>query len=226
MPGNPLGIRPAGRYPLAMPAAPKVAPSLSGVVLAGGRSTRMGSDKARLVVAGTPLWRRQMRVLEAIGAQPVSLGLRARQRGPSGKLKVIRDTAAHAGPLGGLHAALESSSTRWLAVLAVDMPHVDPAWFARLLKKCRPGNGAVVAEAAGFQPLAAIYPREAAAIARRRLRDGDLPLQGLVKELLRRRLMVAVRLPARERWRSANWNTPGDMKARPRPAPTGAAGRR
>lgn len=186
----------------------------------------MGSDKARLVIAGTPLWRRQMRVLEAIGAQPVALGLRARQLRPSGAPRVVRDRAADAGPLGGLHAALEASSARWLAVLAVDMPHVDPAWFARLLKKCRPGTGAVVIEAGGFQPLAAIYPREAAAIAARRLRDGDLQLQGLVRELLGRGLMVAARLPARERWKTANWNTPGDVKARPRPAPIGAASRR
>ena len=181
---------------------------LSGVVLVGGRSRRMGRDKARLVVAGEPLWQRQVRVLERSGADPVGLALRPRQRSFGEKHREIRDTTVDAGPLGGLYTALALSPTPWLAVLAVDMPQVDPGWFRRLRRSCRPGMGAVYFTAAGYEPLAAIYPREALPLVEKSLRAGKFTLQQLVAGLIRQRRLVAVPLPARQAWRAANWNTP------------------
>jgi len=205
-------------------------PSLSGVVLAGGRSTRMGRDKARLQVGGQPLWRRQVRLLEACGAQPVLLALRPRQRSLGAPGREIRDQVREAGPLGGLAAALETSTAEWLAVLAVDLPAMEPAWFRRLLKECRPGRGAVFLSSHGYEPLAAIYPREAAPAAARRLKRGRLALQGLVRELIGARQLAEVRLPRPFAAMAANWNAPADWPGRaavrPRPEPAGAARRR
>jgi molybdopterin-guanine dinucleotide biosynthesis protein A len=185
---------------------------LSGVVLVGGRSRRMGRDKARLVWAGVPLWQRQLGVLERAGARPVLLALRPRQRGLGEKKREIRDRQADAGPLSGLQAALSALPVaRWVAVLAVDMPQVGPAWFRRLRARCRPGVGAVVVHPEGYEPLAAIYPVTALPVVARRLRDGKLALQGLVAELLRKGQMIALPLPKGEEWRVANWNEPGDV---------------
>lgn len=193
---------------------------LSGVVLVGGRSRRMGRDKARLLWRGTQLWRRQLHVLERAGARPAQLALRARQHSFGAPGKEIRDQQEDAGPLSGLHAALAAStSAQWVAVLAVDMPHIDPAWFRRLRAHCRPGVGAVVVEPAGYQPLAAIYPRTALPIVARRLRAGQLALQALVSELVRNGQLVALRLPETERWRAANWNEPGDAPGKKGAAP-------
>jgi molybdopterin-guanine dinucleotide biosynthesis protein A len=173
----------------------------------------MGRDKARLLWRGTPLWRRQVRVLARAGARPVLLALRPRQRSFGLRGREIRDGQADSGPLSGLCAALAaSSSAQRVAVLAVDMPHVDAVWFRRLEARCRPGVGAVMFAAEGFEPLAAIYPRSALAVVVRRLRRGHLALQGLVAELVRRGEMVALRLPPKERWRAANWNEPGDVE--------------
>lgn len=185
---------------------------LAGAVLVGGRSRRMGRDKARLRVGATALWRRQLRVLESAGADPVVLALRPRQRSFAAGVPEVRDAAADTGPLGGLQAALAASGAPWLAVLAVDMPRVDAAWFRRLRRRCRPGVGAVVLEPGGFQPLAAIYPRCALGAVEARLRGRALALQGLVAELVRRGRMAVVRLPPGERWRGANWNTPADLR--------------
>ncbi len=190
---------------------------LDGAVLAGGRSTRMGRNKALLLVEGVSLWKRQVRVLEAAGVRDVALVLRPRQRSLGERNREIRDSAHHEGPLAGLHAALKKSKGEWLAVLAVDMPLVDAEWFRGLRRRCRAGKGAVVRSPRGFEPLAAIYPRAAMEVVDRRLRSGWFALQGLVRELVGRRQMSVVSLRASERWRAANWNTPADVLSAPAP---------
>lgn len=185
---------------------------LCGAVLAGGESRRMGRDKARLRVGGEVLWRRQVRVLREAGAAPVVVVRRPGQTGLRG-VPVVRDEFADAGPLAGLHAALVAAGeAAWVAVLAVDMPAVEADWFARLCKRCAPGRGAVARHAEGFEPLAAIYPREARAMVERRLRRGEYAMQGLVRALAQAGKMTVVEIAAEERAAMENWNSPGDRR--------------
>lgn len=183
----------------------------SGAVLAGGRSRRMGRDKATLRIGGTPLWRRQVGVLRAAGAAPLFLvrarGQRALATGR--RTRLLRDAVADAGPLAGLHAALSASDAAHLAVLAVDLPAMDAAWFTALARRCAPGVGAVARTARGYEPLAAIYPRAALPLITRRLAAGELALQDLLRTLVRGRLMRVRRVRAADA-RLANWNTPAD----------------
>lgn len=182
---------------------------LTGVVLAGGRSTRMGRDKARLRADGVELWRRQRRVLEAAGAGPVMFALRARQRRFAPGLKVVRDTRGGIGPIAGVHAALRASGSEWLAVLAVDLPRVDAAWLRKLMRLCGPGRGAVGISREGFfEPFAAIYPRAVLTEIERVVvaEAGSRSLQPLLREWVARGLMKAVRLSASEQATLFNWN--------------------
>jgi molybdenum cofactor guanylyltransferase len=187
---------------------------LSGAVLAGGKSHRMGRDKARLRIAGEPLWRRQWRVLRESGARPVVLvqapGQRAltRRRG----VRVLRDRFENAGPLAGLHAALSETRVEFVAVLAVDMPAIDAGWFVRLARLCQPGMGVIARTRAGYEPLAAIYPVEALVTVTTHLARGRHSLQALAAALVRSRQMRVVRLKATEHRQFANWNTPDDVK--------------
>ena len=86
---------------------------VSGAVLAGGESRRMGRDKAWLRIAGEPLWRRQVNVLRAAGAEPVWVVRRRGQRGLSGEISHVWDAWENAGPLAGLEAALTAATGRW-----------------------------------------------------------------------------------------------------------------
>jgi molybdopterin-guanine dinucleotide biosynthesis protein A len=183
---------------------------LSGAVLVGGRSSRMGRDKARLRVGGRELWRRQVRVLRESGAGPVVLALRPRQRSFGNRDGEVRDPAADLGPLGGLVAALEACRTHWVAILAVDLPRVTPAWFRRLRRSCGPGRGAVVRGPRGFEPLAAIYPREALACCASRLKGRRLSLQATLGDLAGKGLMKVVPLRAGDKRLLENWNHPED----------------
>lgn len=186
--------------------------TLAGAVLVGGRSARMGRDKARLRVGNTPLWRRQLRVLEASGARPALLVLRPRQHSFGWRGGEVRDAAPDAGPLGGLVAALLATPSPWIAVVAVDLPRIDASWFRRLRRACRPGVGAVIQSGKGYEPLAAIYPAEAAALCLARLRQRRLSLQPLVADLVSRGLMVALSARRLDRAALANWNTPEDLR--------------
>ncbi|MBI2517807.1 MAG: molybdenum cofactor guanylyltransferase [Opitutae bacterium] len=187
----------------------KLAGQLGGAVLAGGKSSRMGRNKALLRVDGQPLWRRQLGVLAQAGAKPVLLvqapGQRALRR------RVVRDTVCDAGPLAGLHAALSACEPPWLAVLAVDMPGIDADWFGRLARHCHVDRGAVVRTPDGYEPLAAIYPRAALPEIVKRLAAEKFSLQQLLTTLVRRGLMTSVPLRRADQARVANWNTPADV---------------
>ncbi|HET7538201.1 MAG TPA: molybdenum cofactor guanylyltransferase [Candidatus Didemnitutus sp.] len=185
---------------------------LAGVVLAGGESRRMGRDKAELEVDGVRLIVRQLDVLRACGAAPlvVSLGSAARTVLPN--VASVPDRYPNAGPLAGIHAAFEALHTPYLAVLAVDMPRIEAGWFTWLHGLSQPGTGVVAQHASGqFEPLAAIYPREALAEMEARLRRGELPMQSLVAGLINAGLLRVAPLPEDERWRTTNWNSPEDV---------------
>jgi len=150
------------------------------VLLAGGRSSRMGTDKALLPVAGRPLWQRQVEVLRAAGAGEIIFSARPEQTWVPAGARVVRDPVPDAGPLSGIAAALAMCGETHLAVLAVDLPRMEPAWFARLLATCTPGVGAVGRRDGFYEPLAAIYPRELLPAAEAALTRGDYSLQRLL----------------------------------------------
>lgn len=185
-------------------------PSFAGAVLAGGKSSRMGRNKALLRVAGKPLWQRQRHVLTAAGTSPVWIvqapGQRALTR------SVLRDTVRDAGPLAGLHAALMQCRSSHLAVLAVDLPRLEADWFVRLAQLCAPGIGVVPRTREGYEPLAAIYPVEALAEVETRIGNGTFALQALVRALVRSRKMRVLRLKSTDLRQLANWNTPEDLQ--------------
>jgi molybdopterin-guanine dinucleotide biosynthesis protein A len=184
---------------------------LSGAVLAGGASRRMGQDKAQLPLNGQPLWLRQARVLQRAGAGPVGVVRQPAQAAlalPPG-ISLWHDRVTDAGPLAGLDAALSQCPTEWLAVIATDMPALDASWFQWLRGHVRPGCGAMVRHANGdHEPLAAIYPRAALAEVARRLESGPRSLQSLADALIAAGRLTSLPLPASDGWRVANWNTP------------------
>ena len=130
------------------------------MLLAGGRSLRLGTDKALLVVDGERLVDRAARVLSACCAHVV-LASGARPL-PGLGLEIIADLELHGGPLGAIVPALETASTQLVAVLAVD--HLQPsADVFRALADAWSGEAAVVPLADGRrQVLHAVYATAAA----------------------------------------------------------------
>ena len=171
----------------------------------------MGRDKALLDVGGTPLWQRQRDVLRAAGAAEILLSARADQSwtaNASGFVAVVPDAAPDCGPLGGLVAALERAAHPHLAVLAIDLPRLEAAWFTTLLSACAPGVGAVGRRGDFFEPLAAIYPCELLLLARDALARREYSLQRLLTAAVARGLLRAREIAAAESPQFENWNEP------------------
>lgn len=117
-------------------------PPLRGLVLAGGRSSRMGSDKAALVHPdGRTLLRRCCDLLREAGCESIAVSLRADQNVPHGMddVEIVRDPAGESrGPMAGIVAGMRiDPSADWL-VVACDLPRLDLKTLEHLIDAKRP----------------------------------------------------------------------------------------
>jgi len=161
-------------------------------ILAGGKSTRMGADKAFVVlrpVLGGPDSDKRNFDGRTLLARALELG-----RSVASDVRIVGDAAKFAafapvvedvfrgrGPLGGIHAALRASQTELNLMLAVDVPFVSTALLQYLIMRARASAATVtVAQAGGRrQPLCAVYAREFADVAELALRGGRYKIDAL-----------------------------------------------
>lgn len=136
--------------------------SLTGVVLAGGDSRRMGTDKATLNVDGERLVDRVVSRLDEVCERVVVASGDGRRL--SGlDVGQVADPSPHAGPLAGILAGLRTATTSHIAVIAVDMPRVSADVLLALLDAVGDRDAAVPVVADRVQPLHAIYAVRASA---------------------------------------------------------------
>lgn len=177
--------------------------TLGGVILAGGRSRRMGTPKAALDWYGTPL---VAHVAERVAAATRGTVLVVRAPGqalpplPAG-VAVTEDAAPGRGPLQGLAAGLAALPAELAFVCATDQPFAH-AVLPALLAELTDSDDAV---AYAGQPLGALYRTRLAGLAEERLRGGDASLHGLLTACAAR-VLDAAQTPAALR----GLDTPGD----------------
>ena len=151
-------------------------------VLAGGKSTRMGQDKAFLTLAGQTLLERTLARARAVAGE-------VRIVGDAAKFEkfgtVVGDVYRDRGPLGGIHAGLISSVTEWNLMLAVDVPFVETAFLAWLVNEARSEKAVVTVPRAsgGLQPLCAVYGKSFAEVAQQALEAGRNKIDPLFREV-------------------------------------------
>lgn len=127
-----------------------------GVILAGGQSSRMGTNKALLPFEGTPLIERLARRLTAWFEQAVVVTNSPELYRFLG-LEMASDRIPGLGPLGGLEAGLSLCRYDHAFFVACDMPFVDER-FVRCLFSLAPDHDVVVPRVGGeFEPMHAVY---------------------------------------------------------------------
>jgi len=147
-----------------MPSTPAASDVVAGVILAGGRSTRMGGAvKALLTLAGKPLLRH---VIDRVDPQVDKLLLSVERPAAAFDtfgLPQVADPVPDGGPLGGLLAALQTMGTGhdWLLLVPCDAPFLPPDLAARLLACALASQlpGAVVRYESEIQPTFSIWNR-------------------------------------------------------------------
>lgn len=185
---------------------------VSAFVLAGGQSSRMGTDKAFIELEGQSLLVRALNLVTGITPNVQILGSEAKF-GEFGK--VVEDQFSNHGPLGGIHAALRSSCSELNLILAVDMPFV-PIKFLRYLVGIARQHDAVVTVpkvSGGWQPLCAIYRPPFADLAQNALQKEHNKIDALFEKTTLQVLDEAQL--SREGFSSdmfRNLNTPEDLR--------------
>ena len=150
------------------------------IILAGGESKRMGSDKAALPFNGETLLQNVIARVQPLFVQTL---VSVREVRADVLLPQICDTPSDGGPLVGLISALEKVTTPWAFVVACDMPFVAPVLIMHLAT-LRANHQAVVPQVNGHaQPLAAFYARRALPLLQSSLANGNKSLIGALKNL-------------------------------------------
>lgn len=182
----------------------------AGVVLAGGRSSRMGQDKALMAWQGKPLVTHALDLLRPQVEELLIIGDPATY-GHLGPLTLADDWPGQ-GPLGGILTALRYALNDDLIVLACDMPNLNGRFLERLVSLAEPDYDAVVAQCDGrLQPLAGVYRRRCRAIFAEQLDAGERKMSDALERVHTRYVQVC---PGEEGWPQdlfRNINTPSDL---------------
>ena len=137
--------------------------NVSAIILAGGQSARMGTDKALLAINGETFLDRAIGRLKLISDDVIVVG---RARVTPGGARWIKDEIEAVGPLGGLLSGLDQARHRYVVCVGCDYPFLDAA-LLRYLASLAHDEDAVVPRIAGSShPLHAIYSREVSASVR------------------------------------------------------------
>ena len=157
--------------PAARPALNAIEPDAAGFVLAGGRSSRMGVDKALIQLGGEPLIAHALGILREAGL-PASIA--GGQMGLSAFAPVVADRQPGLGPLSGICAALASTSVQWAVFLSVDLPLLPASLLDWLLRRAEiTGRAVTVPSVNGFaQTFPAVVARAALPVLERELESG------------------------------------------------------
>jgi molybdopterin-guanine dinucleotide biosynthesis protein A len=185
---------------------------LSGLILAGGRSSRMGRDKAGLVLAdGSTLLERQAEILRAAGATAILASIREGGENKLPGVAWVHDAVVDAGPLAGIAAGLRAAPPGHVIVLAVDMPALTPAHLRTLAERASPDRGVVPMVAGQLEPLAAVYPTVLAASAEAALADGHRAVHAWARAEAALGHLLLWEAPAEWSGVFRSWNTPADV---------------
>lgn len=186
---------------------------VSAIVLAGGRSFRMGTDKRLVQLRGRPLLNRVLEMLEGLTDDViVAVG----SGGPEvGATRIVRDDLRGRGPLAGILAGLRRIRTSYALVVPVDMPLLSMA-FLTYLRRESPGWDITVPRwSAGIEPLVGVYAARCASPLERYLAASSASAQDFVRSM-----EPAVRYVEEAEIREVedpavlffNINTPGDIE--------------
>ena len=151
---------------------------MTGIILAGGESKRMGVDKAFMMVAGIPLVEHVLRALGPV-VQQIIIVTNSPERYRTYNVRVVADRLERRGPLMGIYSGICSSESEYNVVVACDMPFLN----ARLLSyqmELAPGYDAVVpAFGKLIEPLHAVYSRNLLPVIEELIREDERRIRSI-----------------------------------------------
>jgi len=188
---------------------------VTGILLAGGKSRRMGEDKRFLHVGDRTLFERSLTVLRSI-FQNVLIVIAQDSPTLEAEVPVIRDLVPNCGNLGGLYTGLQQASTEHVFVVACDMPFLTPEAVRYLIRLKNNADIVMAQRDNGLEPMHALYGRRCLPVLEEMVRTRHLKIQDIVEHSsLNVRLIKEAELSRIDpEGRSfLNVNTPSDLEA-------------
>ena len=152
---------------------------VTGVLLAGGNSRRMGEDKRYLVVGEQTLLERGLAVLRSI-FQEVLVVIAQDSLPLNVDARVVRDLVPDCGSLGGLYTGLTQATTPYIFVVACDMPFLDPAVITQFTSRRASADIVMAKLAARLHPMHALYGKGCLPVLEQMIRARQLKIQEML----------------------------------------------
>ena len=152
---------------------------VTGILLAGGKSRRMGEDKRHLVVGEQTLLERGLAVLHSI-FQEVLVVIAQDSPPLDVEARVVRDLVPECGSLGGLYTGLVQATTPFIFVVACDMPFLDPAVITQFTSRRAAADIVMAKLAARLHPMHALYGKRCLPVVEEMIRTRQLKIQEIV----------------------------------------------
>jgi molybdopterin-guanine dinucleotide biosynthesis protein A len=186
---------------------------MTGLILAGGRSSRMATPKALLPFGGEPLLLHIVRRLQPLFSEVIVVAAPGQQLPPV-PATVVHDDEPYQGPVGGLYYGLRRISYDSAFVTSCDAPFVSTELVTHLVR-IRDHYAVVVPRWEGrYQPLFAVYHRQVVPVLEEQLLAGDLRPVSLFDKVTTRVVDEAEIRPFDPEGSSfINMNTPGEYAA-------------
>ena len=186
---------------------------IAAVLVAGGESRRMGRDKAALLFHAKPLWQIQLELLRKLEPTEIFVSARTDPVWRPADVQFVADDLPSRGPLSGLAASLTQMRAQHLLALAIDMPLMTEEYLTFLCSQIEPCRGVIAKIDDRFEPLSAIYPREARPSVQSALSGEDFSLQTLAGRLAAEGKLRVVSVTSQERNLFLNVNELADLAA-------------
>lgn len=191
--------------------APARTARLEAVLLAGGKSSRMGRNKAWLPVRGLPLITRQLNKIRKLNPRHLHISAAPGHDYDQLECQILIDIYPDQGPMAGIVTSLRALESDLLLVLAVDMPRMTSRFLSRLVHQCSARRGIVPRLAGQIEPLAAVYPKASLRIAEGLLEGGSSSATRFAQLCAAVGLVTFQDCSERNAALFTNWNYPADV---------------
>lgn len=154
---------------------------ISGFILAGGKSSRMGTDKALLMIKNEPLLKRIIRLIEPLCGSIAISGQNADY--VKFNVKIIPDLYSDCGPIAGIHSSLKHSHSDWNLLVSVDVPFLNEKLIRNLISSTGEFDCIIPEHTSGVEPLIGLYHKRILPIVEEMIKNGDYKLMYMLSKL-------------------------------------------
>jgi len=193
---------------------------MTGIILAGGRASRMGGiNKAFIEVGGERLIDRTLRIYRAFFRE-ILISTNSPLEHLEFDARIVTDIHRGKGPLGGLHAGLLHADCEQAFVSACDMPYLSEAFIGHMIARAQGYDLVVPVSANGFESLHAVYSRRCLPVIESQIEKGELKVALLFRKFKNLELPDdEIRRFDHDGRLLANLHRPEDLQSIPQPGP-------